>query len=323
MPGTSLLSLPVETYPASAFAGFDPESGFSIGNARAMIWLSQLAYETRDRHKLNAVLGRWGARLKDVRGAKLPLFEDFLPDISAVVAVRGPAVLVVCPGTEPFRLRNWIRNFEFVPDPDTGVHTGFGLASQALWDALSSEPKPLAGSALYFTGHSLGGALAALLALSAKDAGMPIRGVYTFGMPRVGGPKFADRYNDALGDVTFRLAYGKDLVSRVPPTDLPGGPFKHVGRGLVCPDGRFDPGRLSRGTDSDEPAIERDVRTTFERLRHSGLLDVLSLATSLRVMSGPRSPYEGFLGAIIGILPPPVRDHIPDRYWNALSEGTG
>ncbi len=323
MPGTSLLSLPIETYPKDAFAGFDPESGFSIGNARAMIWLSQLAYEVRDRDKLARILKKWNAELRDVRSANLPLFKEFMPDISVVVAVRGDAVLVVCPGTEPFRLRNWIRNFKLIPDPDTDVHTGFEQASKELWDQLDSHTKLLEGPALYFAGHSLGGALAVLLARTAKNAGMPVRGVYTFGMPRVGGPKFADRYNDGLGDVTFRLAYGKDLVSRVPPTDLPGGPFKHVGRCLFCPDGRFDPGRLSRGTDSDEPAIERDVRTTFERLRHSGLLDVLSLAMSLRVMSGPRSPYEGFLGAIIGILPPPVRDHIPDRYWNALSEGTG
>jgi hypothetical protein len=40
-----LTELPENFYARDALRGFDPAGPFSLGTARAMMWLSQLAYE--------------------------------------------------------------------------------------------------------------------------------------------------------------------------------------------------------------------------------------------------------------------------------------
>jgi len=37
-------------------------------------------------------------------------------------------------------------------------------------------------------------------------------------MPRVGDADFAKRYNDTLGDTTYRLVHGADIVATIPPS---------------------------------------------------------------------------------------------------------
>jgi predicted lipase len=67
------------------------------------------------------------------------------------------------------------------------------------------------------TGHSLGGALAALTAQQIEmDIGDRVQAVYTFGMPRPGDATLATAYNQRPGQRTYRLAYGEDLVPTVP-----------------------------------------------------------------------------------------------------------
>src|SRR6185369_11557644 len=40
-----LVEISPDEYSPTAFAKFDPAGGFSLDNARAMMWMSQLAYE--------------------------------------------------------------------------------------------------------------------------------------------------------------------------------------------------------------------------------------------------------------------------------------
>jgi hypothetical protein len=71
-----------------------------------------------------------------------------------------------------------------------------------------------------------------------------IRGVYTFGQPRVGDWQFASKYEDHLGTKTFRFVNNNDVVARVPPAVLG---FRHVGRMLL-----FD--HTGALTERDNPA---------------------------------------------------------------------
>jgi hypothetical protein len=48
----------------------------------------------------------------------------------------------------------------------------------------------------------------------------PLAGVYTFGQPRVGDPVFQRRYDETLGDITFRCVNNWDPVPHVPPQEL-------------------------------------------------------------------------------------------------------
>ena len=90
------------------------------------------------------------------------------------------------------------------------------------------------GAKIYVTGHSLGGALAALYTGMLHYNGeteivSKIAAVYTFGQPRVGDEKFAKYMMQHLTDSRyFRVVYCNDLVPRVPFDDELFA-FKHFG----------------------------------------------------------------------------------------------
>src|SRR5258708_4320788 len=113
---------------------------------------------------------------------------------------------------------------------------------------------------LIFTGHSLGGALAVLAAARAAAARRAISAVYTFGMPRTGNAAFADDYNRRLGDRTYRLVYGSDIVPTVPPSADPKLPYRHVGRYLRSVSGRFED-KLMRESPKGQPEKWSDEPT--------------------------------------------------------------
>ena len=90
------------------------------------------------------------------------------------------------------------------------VHGGY---HEAVLDTLDEVRRFTAdyrgrGQCVYFTGHSLGGALAALAA-SVLDA----TATYTFGAPRVGNNEFAKAM---AGRNIFRLVYGRDIAPSYP-----------------------------------------------------------------------------------------------------------
>ncbi|MBC2713629.1 MAG: lipase family protein [Desulfosarcina sp.] len=109
------------------------------------------------------------------------------------------------------RLSNWLFNLNMVPCawPAGGkVHRGFKTILMALWDTidatLNTVKKPL-----FYTGHSLGGALATLAATL-----RPPRAVYTFGAPRMGDATFAE----TLAHVpVFNVFNPRDIVTELPP----------------------------------------------------------------------------------------------------------
>ena len=58
-----LVELPLDTYAEHLFDDFTPAADFRIGTARALMWMSQLAYEVRHaHHKVEPVLKRWGLK---------------------------------------------------------------------------------------------------------------------------------------------------------------------------------------------------------------------------------------------------------------------
>jgi predicted lipase len=137
---------------------------------------------------------------------------------SIVVAFRGSA-----------NLANWIYDFDF-PQVDAYpkcdgcmVHRGFYAAWRALEAEVVGEVKRLVAlkpnAQVFTTGHSLGAALAVLcaaeLGASAHSLGVPIEGVYTFGLPRVGNGKFVEFYNSGT-KVTWRVTHHRDPVPHAP-----------------------------------------------------------------------------------------------------------
>jgi len=111
------------------------------------------------------------------------------------------------------------------------VHNGFYEAYDNVHNSLMAKVQALRTSnqPIYFTGHSLGGALANMGAFRFRKAGLPVQGVYTYGGPRVGNNEWKLAYNaENLGVRTHRWVNQNDPIPRHPGLPSPG--WEHVGR---------------------------------------------------------------------------------------------
>jgi triacylglycerol lipase len=181
-------------------------------------------------------------------------FSDPKTDTQGFLAVAGSVAVLSFRGTEK-KLSDWLTdaNADQIADPagivPGGLHQGFITAFNSVAAAVDAELDALkaAGATLHITGHSLGAALATLAALHcegrAKSAGL-VSSVHTFGSPRVGDTVFAAAFERALRNRAFRFVNNEDLVTRVPPPDLPFGAktlrYEHVGEmKFIDPQGKL------------------------------------------------------------------------------------
>jgi triacylglycerol lipase len=304
---STFVELTPSEYSDTAFAAFDPAAGeFTIGNARALMWLSQLAYETGRPATIAEVGPKWGfAGITPFVRRKDGLTASF--DTCGLIAERGNAIILAFAGTDPGAWETLATDFNIRPRADTDTHIGFQTALDAVQPEIrqAMDRSRQANKPLFITGHSLGAALAGLAARFCDINGSRPKAVYGYGMPRAGGARFQADYNGTLGQVTFRLVHGLDIVARVPPSGIG---FRHVGRVLQCDRGaKFDPTQLS-ATVSDNPEFA------------AGLADTLvSGAEGLLAGRLLPPPGPGTFGPFFRFLPPPIRDHLQDCYYNALT----
>jgi hypothetical protein len=89
--------------------------------------------------------------------------------------------------------------------------------STRLVSTLANAVYPAPVTSLTICGHSLGGALATLLALdiAANTKFGPILKAYSYASPRTGDPSFADTYNQVVPN-TIRIANRLDIVPKLP-----------------------------------------------------------------------------------------------------------
>lgn len=309
---SDFVELPRNAYPDNALDGFIATREFKLDNARAMMWLSQLAYETAHQDKVDDILKAW-------RLTKLTLIANNaltgLPPHSAcvVVAEGHDATFVTFAGSDPAKPEDWITDFEATPSPDD-LHSGFEKAVETVWPAIQAAlaNRTAPSQPVFFTGHSLGGALAILAAFLAasrapleRDARQVI--VYTFGSPRNGGETFFSEYTRRrLGDATFRFIHGTDIVPTVPFTLLH--VYRHVGQPVQCGSGAHFEGVAPMAPDADKPVI-------LESAAQAGLADFGALG-ALQFLHGIG---PGLRNELAGVLPRMIRDHVPQSYFRALS----
>src|SRR5712671_6400290 len=128
-----LVQIPPEAYSPTAFAEFNPAAGFSIPNARAMMWMSQLAYE--------AYQGGPSATIETV-GKTMWKFTSVVPfakhqisikasyDTCGVIGDRPNAVVLAFAGTDPAVWETVITDVTLRRGEDT--HAGFQAAADAV-----------------------------------------------------------------------------------------------------------------------------------------------------------------------------------------------
>ncbi|HEY1944132.1 MAG TPA: lipase family protein [Roseiarcus sp.] len=151
-------------------------------------------------------------------------------DARACLVPRGDELVVVCPGTHPSQLADWIRDLDWWPEwfaPIGLCHRGFGSGAAALWARISPELPP--NGSVTYCGHSLGGALAqGLAAYHAARRLQPFR-LVTFGAPRMptaGNMTMRRLVHSGLEAVEYRRA--GDIVPDLPSRLL----FRHPTAGL-------------------------------------------------------------------------------------------
>ena len=109
-----------------------------------------------------------------------------------IIASDNEKILVIFRGTEIQELQDLFYDLLFFPWSEGGgyVHLGFKWGLDAVWDDVSKHLQDLQGSKerpVWFTGHSLGGALAVIAAGRWKDDHKnQMVSLYTYGAPGVG-----------------------------------------------------------------------------------------------------------------------------------------
>ena len=183
-----------------------------------MAKLSMHAYQKEsDFKKAMKPLGSWKVRYFDFGGTQ-------------AYALNGKKNFVlVFRGTQPTQWADIKADLKFRKEPSIAtngvneghVHRGFKQALNTVWDdILSYMSNSNAGNKnIIITGHSLGAALATLVAGRLNVSTVTL---YTFGSPRVGNKK----WNSMQEFTHYRFRNNNDIVTRVPPRWLG---FKHHG----------------------------------------------------------------------------------------------
>ena len=144
-------------------------------------------------------------------------------DKFAIVAFRGSEVRLKEGETDYNNIfADWIANFNFLPEEwqqGGKVHRGFKAALDEVWEELEKYISNLNNikRKIWMTGHSLGAALATL----AADRYRNVKGLYTYGSPRVGDKDFKKNFRMN----TCRFVNNNDIVTKVPPAGM----YRHVG----------------------------------------------------------------------------------------------
>ncbi len=135
--------------------------------------------------------------------------------------------IVACRGTEPKEWNDVRADLNAVWDVAETVgrvHRGFKKEVDDLWPRLE-EALVENKKTLWFTGHSLGGAMATISAGRCFLSHIPStpKQLFTFGSPRVGNRQYVDHVELDY----FRWVNNNDIVTRVPPTWMG---YRHTGQ---------------------------------------------------------------------------------------------
>lgn len=137
------------------------------------------------------------------------LFKAKDTDTQALMTIEGDDVFLAFRGTER-KWRDILTDLLFIRIPNRGIfsHAGFTIALNDIWGDIEKELVKHKGKKITFTGHSLGGALAALAAHRYKPTYL-----ITFGQPRVAGEELGAYFE---GIEYYRFVNKGDIVPHLP-----------------------------------------------------------------------------------------------------------
>jgi phospholipase C len=149
-------------------------------------------------------------------------------DTQCFIANNNDFAIFSCRGTEPTTFADYLTDIDYdqvAAEKGGLVHEGFKTALDVVWTPVSARLTELKsqGKALWFAGHSMGGAMTQLAAdrfcSSAIDC--DVSGLYTVGQPAVGNEDFGNDFHAPY----YRSVYYQDPIPRLLGSPLG---FKHT-----------------------------------------------------------------------------------------------
>lgn len=205
---------------------------------------SNVAKESKDAEKALAIINELARPItithlndgKSINSTSVACVVSY-PDKN-IVSYMGTKTEFSSPENAGQSISDWAKNVEFVPvnfsmtkkqlglgDSNEEVqlagrvHNGFLKELRAIQEKVIAELEKNGGKdrPLYITGHSQGGAEAALATSAFLKGGFDVKATYTFAAPRSGNKAVADAIS---GIPIYRIEFGNDIVPHVPTTYL-------------------------------------------------------------------------------------------------------
>ncbi len=216
------------------------DTSFSPQKAHLLSQASKLAYQK------GTVIVK---AAKDYGFKKVKYIENKQTSTEGFVASTDDFIVVTFRGTQQWR--DWLTDARFIQTEGKlgEVHSGFHWAYKSIEDNLNDAiehcrrrtrktlpsrykdlnqfDEKIYPQSIWFTGHSLGGALATLAVGQRIVRSLPVDGLYTFGSPRVYDWDASIKFDQAMGDRSFRFVNNNDIVTRIPKRIMG---YRHVGQ---------------------------------------------------------------------------------------------
>ncbi|WP_328460108.1 lipase family protein [Streptomyces sp. NBC_00448] len=197
-------------------------TGYSLAHAYGMGQAAGLA--ALDRDGIEAQAHAWG--FDQVRYFESTHAMPFpIEDTQAYVMASDRMIVTGFRGTEVAKIRDWLTDVDTPPVPGPGnkgfVHYGFDRALESVYAQVRDTILDMRGNGqtIWFTGHSLGAALAMLAGarLYFEQPRLLADGIYTFGQPRTCDRLLAAAHNTAYAERCYRFVNNNDIVPQLPP----------------------------------------------------------------------------------------------------------
>ena len=204
-------------------------TGYSLERAYWLALASELAYQ--DKATIERRAREWG--FDTVRHHETRFTPPFpLEDTQAYTMAGDDMIVTAFRGTEPNQIKDWLSDATTPPCAGPGgtgfVHYGFAEALDSIYPDVRDTYSELRtnGQSVWFTGHSLGGALAMLAGarMYLEDPRLAADGVYTYGQPRTCDAILVSAYNKGFRERMYRFVNNNDIVPQLPPQP----PYAHV-----------------------------------------------------------------------------------------------
>ena len=198
---------------------FQPNAkGFSAANMAYLAHCAQAIYKTDSECK--AALASIDSEIvKDIR-----FFNSRNTGTEGFIAGDEKKIIIAFRGTSD--KKDWLTDAASIQKSWSSivnigkVHSGFFNSLNSVWSVVMEHLKELQtkDQPIWITGHSLGGALAALAyaTLRLQEPKYELAGAYTFGQPRIGNDVMCKAFDADSKHRFFRVVNNNDIVPRVP-----------------------------------------------------------------------------------------------------------